>query len=229
MREVIKIDDSTYRIENEFVRFFLLVGSRQAVMIDSGFNCGDARAIAEGLTSLPVILLNTHGDGDHTSGTAGFDEIYMTEEDYYGCGVADMYPTTKLHKILDGDVIDLGERRLKIITIPGHTKGSVAILDVDKRMLFAGDSVQNGNIFMFGDKRDPEAFEAALLKLIALKSEYDCIVASHGEPILEADYAEKVLESWKEIRSGEAEYPRINLHGAEVRECSAKHCGFYIE
>ena len=122
MLEIIKMDDNTWRIENEFVRFFLLEGTKQAVLIDSGFNCENAKEIAEGITSKPVILLNTHGDGDHTSGTAAFAEIYMTEEDYYGCQVAERYPNTKLRKITDCEVIDLGERTIRIITISGHTK-----------------------------------------------------------------------------------------------------------
>ena len=43
-----------------------------------------------------------------------------------------------------GDIIDLGDRPLKIIDIPGHTPGSIAILDVKNRVLISGDSV-DGN------------------------------------------------------------------------------------
>lgn len=228
MLEIIKMDDNTWRIENEFVRFFLLEGTKQAVLIDSGFNCENAKEIAEGITSKPVILLNTHGDGDHTSGTAAFAEIYMTEEDYYGCQVAERYPNTKLRKITDCEVIDLGERTIRIITISGHTKGSVAILDVEARRLFAGDSIQNGNIFMFGDKREPEAFEAAMNKLIAINDEYDSIIGSHGDPVLAGDYAQKVLESWLDVRSRVDEFPMIDMHGAQVKDCRGKYCGFYL-
>lgn len=37
-----------------------------------------------------------------------------------------------------GDVIDLGNRPLEIIELPGHTPGSIGILDVKTRALFAG-------------------------------------------------------------------------------------------
>ncbi|MCQ2494465.1 MAG: MBL fold metallo-hydrolase [Lachnospiraceae bacterium] len=228
MPEIVKIDDTTYRIENEFVRFFLLVGNDKAVLIDSGFNCENAKELAESVTKLPLMLVNTHGDGDHTAGTGAFSEIYMTEEDYYGCGVAERFPNTKLVSAKDGDVLELGGRTLKIITIPGHTNGSIAILDVENRRLFAGDSVQNGSIFMFGDKRNPEAFEASLNKLIAMKAEYDTVVASHAEPILEADFVDKVLESWNEVRSSGADYPVIDMHGAKVHDCRGKYCGFFL-
>lgn len=228
MPEIVKIDDSTYRFENEFVRFFLLIGSKQAMMIDSGFNCGNAKELAETLTDLPIMLINTHGDGDHTSGTGAFPEIYIAEEDYINCGVKDRHPDTKAVFINDGEVFDLGGRHIKVITIPGHTAGSVALLDVENRRLFSGDSVQCGTIFMFGDKRVPEKFENSLNKLIACRDEYDTIFASHDAPELAADFVEKVLESWKEVTGSDKEYPVVELHGAKVRECKGKYCGFYM-
>ena len=34
--EIIKINETTYRIEDNNVRFFLLIGTKQALLIDSG-------------------------------------------------------------------------------------------------------------------------------------------------------------------------------------------------
>ena len=153
MAEIIQIDSNTWRIEDEFVRFFLLEGEEKAVLIDSGVNCLDASDIAKQLTSKPLILLNTHGDRDHTSGTDGFTNIHIHPLDYVGCDVKNRHPNTSMVPLNDGDIIDLGERPLKIIHIPGHTKGSVAILDIAKRVLYAGDSVQKGHIYMFGMNR----------------------------------------------------------------------------
>ena len=38
----------------------------------------------------------------------------------------------------EGDIIDLGDRPLEIIDNPGHTPGSIAILDVKNRVLIGG-------------------------------------------------------------------------------------------
>ena len=78
MAEVIKINDNTWRIEDTGVRFYLLCGTERAALIDTGMNTPDARLIAEGLTSLPLILINTHADPDHISGNASFDSFYMS-------------------------------------------------------------------------------------------------------------------------------------------------------
>jgi len=229
MIEEIKIDTNTYRFEDGFVRFFLLEGSDKAVLIDSGMNCSNAAELASKYTSKPVILLNTHGDGDHTSGTNGFSEIYMHELDYINCEVNTRYPNTKLKAINDGDVIDLGDRPLRIIHIPGHTKGSIAILDTKSRVLYSGDSVQKGHIYMFGDKRDPEKYAASLDKLIALEAEYDYIYASHDEFCIPNDYAKKVKSVWQGVLGGEMSFENIDLWGNQVKSYTTDICGFYLQ
>ena len=229
MAQIVQIDENTWRFEDDFVRFFLLVGSEKAVLIDSGANAPDAADMAKKLTDKPLMLLNTHGDGDHTSGTAAFTEIYIHPEDFVKCEVNTRYPGTALKELKDGDVIDLGDRPLRIIHIPGHTYGSVAILDVNKRVLYAGDSVQKGHIFMFGEKRDPEQFEESLDKLIAMKSEFDCIYASHDEPELPADYIEKVKSAWQKVRSGQVPFEMIDMFGNDVKSYTTEDCGFFMD
>lgn len=89
MAETIKINENTWRIEDGDVRFYLFCGTEKAALIDSGMNVPEAREIAEGLTSLPLVMINTHGDPDHISGNDSFDEFYMSpaeEENYRGRG-----------------------------------------------------------------------------------------------------------------------------------------------
>ncbi len=229
MAESVRIDSYTWRFEDDFVRFFLLEGENQAVMIDSGANCPDALQMAQALTDKPIMLLNTHGDGDHTSGTDGFGEIHMHALDYVCCEVNIRYPHTVLAEVNDGDVIELGNRPIRIIHIPGHTQGSIAILDVNARVLYAGDSVQKGHIYMFGNKRQPELYEQSLDKLIALQKEYDWIYASHDEYVVPGDYAEKVRVAWKKVRNGEAKYELMDMFGTTVKSYTTDVCGFYID
>ena len=229
MADIIKIDSDTWRFEDGFVRFFLLVGKEKAVMIDSGINCPDAASLAKELTDKPVILVNTHGDGDHTSGTAGFNEINIHPLDHIGCEVNVRFPNVKNVDITDGEIIDLGDRPLKLIHIPGHTAGSVAILDINRRILYSGDSVQTGHIYMFGAKRQPDKFESSLDKLIAIENEYDNIYASHGDYVIPKDYVRKVKDAWKRVRNGEVSYEMIDLFGNRVKSYTTDVCGFYME
>ena len=46
MAEFIQINENTWRLEDGFVRCFLLEGSEKAVLIDSGMNCSNAAELA---------------------------------------------------------------------------------------------------------------------------------------------------------------------------------------
>nr|MCR5178683.1 MBL fold metallo-hydrolase [Lachnospiraceae bacterium] len=137
MSETIKINDNTWRFEDDGVRFFLFCGSEKAALIDSGMKTPDALELARGITALPIIMINTHADPDHISGNGMFNEFFMSpdEEENYreNGGKGTLLP------IHEGDVIDLGDRPLRIIDIPGHTPGSIAILDEKNRVLISGD------------------------------------------------------------------------------------------
>ena len=229
MTEIIQMDAHTWRFEDGFVRFFLLEGEDRAAMIDSGVNSPDALDIARTLTDKTIILLNTHGDGDHTSGTNSFAEIHMHALDYINCEVCSRYPNTSLAEIHDGEVIELGNRPLRAIHIPGHTKGSLAFLDMKERALFAGDSVQKGHIYMFGAKRDVENYESSLEKLMEMNDKYDKIYASHDEFCLPKDYVEKVKAAWLLVRSGSLPYEMIDLFSKRIKSYTTEACGFYLE
>ena len=129
MAEIIKINDNTWRFEEDIVRYFLLCGTEKALLVDTGMESPNARELAESVTDLPIILINTHSDKDHISGNAAFDRIYMnpSEEARYRSfgGEGEIVP------ILEGQSIDLGGRIVSIIDIPGHTPGSIALLDVE--------------------------------------------------------------------------------------------------
>ena len=58
MADVIRMDENTWRLEDGFVRFFLLEGKDKAAMIDSGANCPEAAELAK--SARPAALWLTH-------------------------------------------------------------------------------------------------------------------------------------------------------------------------
>ena len=74
----VKIDERTWRFKDRGVRFFLLMGDNQALLVDSGMTIPNARELAEELTDLPLALFNTHADRDHVAGNAAFERIYVS-------------------------------------------------------------------------------------------------------------------------------------------------------
>ena len=214
MADIIKINDNTWRFEDDGVRFFLLCGTEKAALIDSGMNTPDARNLAERLTDLPLILINTHADPDHISGNVAFDEFYMSpaEEENYrannGKGI--------ILPVSEGDVIDLGGRRLEIIDIPGHTPGSIAILDTDNRILISGDTVQDGKIFMFGKYRNLDDFVESLVHLSDYEGQYDEIYPMHGTFPVQKELINNLIDGAREIKNKDAKGVAVNIFGNEV-------------
>lgn len=226
--EIIQIDSSTWRIEDQGVRFFLLTGTEKALLIDSGMNVKNAREIAEGLTDLPVSLLNTHADRDHIGSNDQFDKCYMhpDEENHYrrSGGTGEIIP------VKEGAQLDLGNRTLKIIHLPGHTPGSIAVLDTANRVLISGDPIQqNGRIFMFGDHRNMEDYIRSLEHLLHFKDEFDEIWPSHADIPVPPYMIVKLRDGAMEILSGKVPGSSIEIHGRSVVLYDLGFCGFLYE
>ncbi|MBR2577632.1 MAG: MBL fold metallo-hydrolase [Erysipelotrichaceae bacterium] len=213
--KIIQISDDTWRIEDGGVRFFLLEGKKKALLIDSGMTVNNAKDIAMSLTDLPVELLNTHADRDHIGSNEQFASFYMhpLEEDLYRRSgkSGDIIP------VKEGDVIDLGERELKIIDLPGHTPGSIAVLDVRNRVLISGDPIQrNGRIFMFGSHRNMNEYIRSLERLEKRTDEFDEIWPSHADIPVSTDTIEMLRKGAMDILSGKIEGKQEEVHGHSI-------------
>lgn len=202
MTERIKINDNTWAFEEPEVRFFLLTGNDMALLIDSGMEEPNARKLAEECTDLPIALLNTHADVDHIGCNAQFDRCLMHPADFAQYHKA-QGGTTETYAVWDGDIIDLGDRTLKIIEIPGHTAGSIAVLDIEGRMLFSGDPIQDGEIYMYGPYRDMHAYVHSLRRLDDSKDAFDLIYPSHGTCPVEPAMISQLADAAGRVISGE--------------------------
>ncbi len=208
---IVEVDKKTWRIENVFVYSFLLVGDERAIMIDSGCSIENMKEVVQGILKengytkyldKPIEVITTHGDGDHTNAHNQFPAYYVTSEDYEQFEFAKKYPDAEYKQIVDGQIIDIGNRPLQIITVPGHTKGSISILDKNNRRLFCGDMVQTGRIFQFGEARVNDKLRGSYEKLEALSSEFDELCPNHATPKLKPEYITKVKEAWDEVQAG---------------------------
>ena len=201
--EAVKIDERTYSIEDNGVRCLLFIGSNQALLIDTGFGAaGSLKTIVSTLTDKAIILAISHADPDHVGAATEFTEVFMhpSEMPYY---YKNAKPDAKVKPLWEGDIIDLGGRRLEIVLIPGHTAGSIAFLDRENRIIVTGDSVSAGPVFMFGDERSVQAYITSMEKLNKMRSAFDLIYPAHGPLPLMPGRIDEMLESAKKLVAGE--------------------------
>ena len=254
--ETIRINENTWRFEDEGVRFFLLAGAGKALMIDSGMMTPDARELAEGVLAeyaaeqaagerdaaaqpLPLELLNTHADMDHLSGNAAFDRFYMHPAEsynYYKSSRPGFVPASlsggEMIPVWDGDVLDLGGRELEIIGLPGHTPGSIAVLDRAARVLISGDPIQDGQIYMFGPMRELHAYRMSLQKLEKIMAErdpFDEIWPSHGTFPVKPELVKQLDEAAGKVLAGEVPAEPFEVPGMRIRRADVGCAAFLLD
>jgi glyoxylase-like metal-dependent hydrolase (beta-lactamase superfamily II) len=67
-------------------------------------------------------------------------------------------PCTATRLLHDGDVVELGDRSLEVLHLPGHSPGSIGLWDPDRRVLFSGDAVYDGPLLDFASDADVAAY-----------------------------------------------------------------------
>ncbi|MDR1778946.1 MAG: MBL fold metallo-hydrolase [Clostridiales Family XIII bacterium] len=175
-----------WTIEEDMVRCFVLSGPQGNLLIDTCASGGDSfTEIAKGISPGPFSIILTHSDPDHIAGIpeTGIPAMHPAEIDRYRTYRGKNSPKSDagVFPVWQGNKIPAGDRVLEVIHIPGHTPGSIALLDKQNRCCFVGDSISTSHIYMFGPGRSLEAYIASLKKLMTSIHQIDTFYCSHGE------------------------------------------------
>lgn len=232
--EVYKIRPGVFAIyephQSEEVISYLVLGTKRALLFDTGMGISNIRQAVEGLTGLPVSVLNSHTHDDHVGDNWRFDDIYGMDTDFTRtnakgsredaqaeiatgevCG--DLPPGFRpaeyatrpfhiSHWTHDHDKIDLGERILEVISTPGHTPDAIALLDEKNGLLFTGDTFYVGPIWLFRPETDLDAYVASVRKLTVLVPRLELLLPAHNTPIAQPSYLPRVVEAIEQVLSG---------------------------
>lgn len=145
--KLIKVKENVYRItsvENVFCE--LLVGTEKAMLIDTGYGFGNLEEVVRNVTEKPLIIVNTHGHVDHTSGNCQFKEnVYISQQDMELCIRHNTKEMRKKSAMMAEHVMDYASGK-EIYGLPED-------FEIDKYT--AGDSghlipVEDGTVFELG-------------------------------------------------------------------------------
>ena len=108
-------------------------------------------------------------------------------------------PATVTRAVTHGDVIDLGDRRLRVVHAPGHTPGSIVLLDEDLHWLYTGDVLNDGPVFdeMYG--ADIPTYVESMRRLLDL----DVAMVHPGhDHSFDGDRMRELVDDYLTLRSG---------------------------
>jgi glyoxylase-like metal-dependent hydrolase (beta-lactamase superfamily II) len=109
----------------------------------------------------PLAILLTHGHFDHAAGVSFLRDKYRCEcwihpddekelsqvyelAQIYGMKVNHGFGSD--HFFYEGTELSFGKIRMKVLHLPGHTRGSVALFESQNNYLFAGDTLMKGSL-----------------------------------------------------------------------------------
>jgi len=212
---------------------YLITGSEQALLFDTGMGISQIRAVVNELTRLPVRVVNSHTHYDHVGGNADFDPILgmdaaFTRRSAEGLAhdavqgevapealcralpegvVADTYRIRpfKIGGLLkDGDRLDLGDRTLEVLSVPGHTPDAIALLDRAAGLLWTGDTFYEGPIWLFVPETDFDAYARSVDRLARLVPDLRLLLPAHNTPVAAPARLGELKAAVAAVRAGTA-------------------------
>ncbi len=212
---------------------YLIVGSERAILFDTGMGISRIHPVVSELTRLPLRVVNSHTHFDHVGGNADFDTVLgmdttFTRRSAEGLPhaavqgevapealcralpegvVAESYrirPFQISGLLKDGERLDLGDRTLEVLSVPGHTPDAIALLDRAAGLLWTGDTFYEGPIWLFVPETDFEAYAASVERLAQLVPQLRLLLPAHNTPVAAPRRLEQLKAAVAAIRAGTA-------------------------
>ncbi|MBP9182038.1 MAG: MBL fold metallo-hydrolase [Fuscovulum sp.] len=200
-----------------------VIGRDADLQFDFGCGLGPLRP-ALPLSGAPVIAVASHAHVDHIGGFHEFadrrghaaeaaafagqdpDATFAGEFAAWPGGAAPgqdlsawrLVPAPLTLALSDGDRIDLGDRVLSVLHLPGHSPGGIGLLDEAAGLLLSGDAIYDDEILDDIPGADRTAYAATMERLRHL----DCrmVIGGHGPPMTRARMV-ALAEAWLGARA----------------------------
>jgi glyoxylase-like metal-dependent hydrolase (beta-lactamase superfamily II) len=117
----------------------------------------------------------------------------------FGAAAFHIVPAAPTHFVRGGDELDLGDRRFTVVDLPGHTPGSIGLIDHEERALIAGDAVYDGGLIDTLPESDIPTYLRTMELLRCL--DIDVVYPGHGRPFERARLRE-IAEGYLRERGG---------------------------
>lgn len=212
---------------------YLIEGRERAVLFDTGLGIGDIKAVVDQLTTLPVLVVNSHEHFDHIGGDRQFADVAVADSAAALARLArgtgrlsaeitaetvwkplppgfdraryETLPIRPTRRLRDGETLDLGGRTLEVLLTPGHSPGSLCLLDRARRMLFTGDTLYPAELYAHLPESDLADYVRSAARLGRLADAIDTIHPGHNEATAPVSLLTRFARAFAAIGRGDLE------------------------
>ena len=189
-------------LEPAAVNVGLVVGTRGALVVDSGSSQAQGQALRDSLATVTDVPLRcvvvTHHHWDHAYGLGAFAGVETIGHETLAAALSsDVARGAAAQGLAPEDVVapttsisilaarDLGGIHVEIGHFgEGHTQGDLAILVPEARVLFAGDLVENGAPPQVDETTSLKNWPQVMEALLTLCKPDTIVVPGHGELVV---------------------------------------------
>jgi len=139
-------------------------------------------------------------------------------------------PSHATRLLEEGDVLDLGGRRLEVLHTPGHSPDCICLIDRENGLLFGGDTVNTGPVYAHTDDANVETFAASLARLSEMRDDLRRVFVCHylrleNEPALLPEMA----DGFRRILAGDVELrDNVDCFMVPVKEACFDHFSVFV-
>ncbi len=209
---------------------YLVEGEKKALLIDGLSGVGSLKSFVRELADLPVQIVNTHGHVDHCGANFEYGECLIHPADirlmydhsdplmrlnFARSGamfrplpveptLEDVIPprAVKTFPVFDGNSLDLGGVTLEVIGVPGHSFGTIVLLDRARRVVYSGDACNANTLLFLEGSASIEEYRESLLHFKSFQPEFDGMYGGHGPGPVPNTIIDEAIELCEEILKG---------------------------
>jgi len=230
---------------------YLAVGKDRALLFDTCHGVGNLPEAIREITDKPVTVVISHGHVDHANGAWQFGEAWLhpADRELYREHTSEEFRRNVVKQLADGQitppagfdpesyvkagignlkelkiarVFDLGGLQLEVVSMEGHTAGSVGLLSREQRLLLVSDAASSHEWLFLKESLPISRYLATLERTMALP--FDTFFTGHSNTFHTRADLQKFISAARHASIGKAEpYPTFpELKGYIYREDGAE-------
>ncbi|HEY3371056.1 MAG TPA: MBL fold metallo-hydrolase [Prolixibacteraceae bacterium] len=143
---ITKLEKDMWVVETtDMTTMYIIEGTKKAMLIDTGTKCDQLDSIVRLITQKPLYVVLTHAHGDHAGNIRYFKEVYLHPADTV---LLDKSYKGKVNFVHDGQVFDLGGKKIEVKHMPAHTPGSIVLIDQKAGNCYSGDAFGSNQVWL---------------------------------------------------------------------------------